>query len=222
MVLQLEKKKQKFEILLNTVLELSLAKDMELVTKIVRSAARKLVGADGVTIVLRDHDLCYYIDEEAITPLWKGQKFPLTACISGWCILNKEKAIIKDIYVDNRIPINAYKTTFVKSLMMVPIRKAEPIGSIGSYWASQYVPPAEDIKLMQSLADITAVTIENILALPQHEHKTPEQDEVFQILNKELGTTSSNMNNTLQWKNREERQYKKGLDILHRLTDFLK
>ena len=43
----------------------------------------KLVGADGATFVLRDGDCCYYVDEDAISPLWKGQRFPLEACISG-------------------------------------------------------------------------------------------------------------------------------------------
>jgi len=47
-------------------------------------------------------------------------------------------AAIKDIYSDARIPADAYRPTFVKSLAMVPIREAAPIGAIGIYWARQH------------------------------------------------------------------------------------
>ena len=33
---------------------------------------------------------CYYADEDAISPLWKGQRFPMSACISGWAMLNRQ------------------------------------------------------------------------------------------------------------------------------------
>ena len=38
--------------------------------------------------------------------------------------------MIPDIYVDPRIPADAYRPTFVKSLVMVPIRIKAPIGAI--------------------------------------------------------------------------------------------
>src|SRR5262249_27351111 len=60
------------------------------VMEIVRSAARELTGADGATFVLREGDLCYYADEDAIAPLWKGRRFPASACISGWTMLHRE------------------------------------------------------------------------------------------------------------------------------------
>src|SRR5579864_3133728 len=92
------------ERLVTVVQELSLARDLDTVTAIVRRAARELTGADGATFVLRDRDQCHYVDEDAIAPLWKGQRFPLSACISGWTMLNREAAVIEDIYADDRIP----------------------------------------------------------------------------------------------------------------------
>jgi GAF domain-containing protein len=70
---------------------------------------------------------CYYADEDAISPLWKGQRFPLSACISGWAIINRQSVVIEDIYADERIPHDAYRPTFVKSLAIVPIRTLEPM-----------------------------------------------------------------------------------------------
>ena len=93
---------------------------------IVREAARELTGADGATFVLRDGDQCYYADENAIGPLWKGKRFPIDACISGWVMRNGRPAMIEDIYGDTRISVDAYRSTFVKSLAMVPIRRDGP------------------------------------------------------------------------------------------------
>src|SRR5262245_34448698 len=85
----------------------------------ITQSARATIGADGATVVLRDGNDCYYADESAISPLWKGRRFPLSACISGWVMLNKMPAVIPDIYFDIRVPTDAYRLTFVKSLAMV-------------------------------------------------------------------------------------------------------
>jgi hypothetical protein len=61
--------------LVEVVQRLSLARDIPTIQDIVRRAARQLTGADGATFVLRDGDRCYYADEDAIAPLWKGQRF---------------------------------------------------------------------------------------------------------------------------------------------------
>lgn len=148
--------------LVDTVQKLSLARNLETIIEIVRVAARKLTGADGATFVLKDNGFCYYVDEDAISPLWKGQRFPMEICISGWAMLNKQSAIIEDIYSDSRIPVAAYRATFVRSLLMVPIRSMNPIGAIGNYWAEKHTPSESEIELLQSLADITSVSIENV------------------------------------------------------------
>lgn len=61
------------EFLLDVIQKLSLAKDLETIMFIVRKAARTLTGADGSTFVLRDGNQCYYAEEDAIAPLWKGK-----------------------------------------------------------------------------------------------------------------------------------------------------
>jgi GAF domain-containing protein len=123
------------ELLVDVVQELSLTRTLDATMRIVRTVARRLTGADGATFVLRDGDQCHYAEEDAIAPLWKGRRFPMSACISGWVMLNREPAVIPDIYADARIPVAAYRPTFVKSLVMVPIRTIEPIGAIANYWA---------------------------------------------------------------------------------------
>ncbi len=149
------------EQLVGVVEELSFARSLEQVMGIVRTSARQLTGADGATFVLRDGDCCYYAEENAISPLWKGQRFPLETCISGWVMINAKPAVIEDIYKDPRIPADAYRPTFVKSLAMVPIRNNQPVAAIGNYWATIRKPTAEELDILQALAHVTAVAMEN-------------------------------------------------------------
>ena len=114
--------------------QLRSVQSFEALCRIVVSAARRVTGADGATFVVRDGDRCFYVDEDAIAPLWKGQRFPISQCISGWAMQHAEPAQIPDIRVDPRIPQEAYRPTFVRSLVSVPVGADDPIGAIGVYW----------------------------------------------------------------------------------------
>lgn len=146
----------------DVITQLSYATEMTEISKIVTAAARKIAGSDGTTFVLKNGDKCHYYDEFAISPLWKGQQFPLSACISGWAMLNKQIAVIPDIYADARIPHDAYKPTFVKSLCMVPVRDIDPIAAIGNYWRDDFKPTDGQLKSLQILANLTAISLEKI------------------------------------------------------------
>jgi hypothetical protein len=151
-----------YERLVGVVTELSLAHNLTGIMAIVRRAARELTGADGATFILREGDLCHYADEDAIGPLWKGQKFPMHSCISGWAMTNRQPAVVEDVFADQRIPVSVYEPTFVRSVAMVPIRSLEPVGAIGNYWARRRLPEPWEVKLLQALADTTAVAMENV------------------------------------------------------------
>lgn len=181
-----------------TIQRLSLARDLETVMKIVRTAARNLTGADGATFILREDDKCYYADEDAIGPLWKGQRFPGSACISGWVMEHGKPAVIPDIYVDERIPWEAYKPTFVKSLAVVPIRSIAPIGAIGNYWARQYQPTEAEVQLLQALADITSVTLENVRVYADLENMVLERTRQLEAKNKDLEALSWSLSHDLR------------------------
>ena len=165
----------KVEILLNVIQDLSLTRSLQEITQLVKTAAREIVGSDGATFILREGDQCFYADEDAIAPLWKGSRFPMSACISGWVMLNGKSAVIQDIYKDPRIPIDAYKPTFVKSLAMVPIRAKNPIAAIGAYWANHHKVTPEQLQLLQALADSTSIAIENVQLYFELERKVKER-----------------------------------------------
>jgi len=148
--------------LIGAVQSLSLARSLLEIQKIVRHAARQLTGADGATFLLLDGDYCHYADEDAISPLWKGQRIPAAECIGGWTMRHRQAVAIEDIYNDDRIPQDVYRPTFVRSLAMVPIRQLDPLGAIGNYWAEQHRATDQELALLQALADTTAVALENV------------------------------------------------------------
>jgi len=85
------------------VQQLSLAGSLDAIMEIVRHAARELTGADGATFVLREGDSCYYAEEDAIGPLWKGQRFPMSMCISGWAMNNRQPVVVPDVRRAGRV-----------------------------------------------------------------------------------------------------------------------
>ncbi len=169
------------ERLVAVIQELSKARDLPSVQAVVRTAARELTGADGATLVLRDGDSCFYADEDAIAPLWKGQRFPMSACISGWVMLNKQVAVIEDVLADPRIPTDVYRPTFVKSLVMVPVRRNDPVAAIGNYWAEQRLPTEAEVRLLQALADSTSVALENVALYAALEARVRERSAAVEV-----------------------------------------
>lgn len=160
--------------LLKAVQELSFARTLADIERTVARSARELTGCDGATIVLRDGDMCNYADENAISPLFKGSRFPMDSCIGGWAMVNRSAVVIPDVYDDARIPHAAYRPTFIKSLVMVPIRSLDPVGAIGNYWADEREPSEREVALLQALADATSIAMENV-------HVYAELEEIQQL-----------------------------------------
>lgn len=174
------------EFLVQTVQALSLCSDLPSIQAIVRNAARELTGADGASFVLLDGDNCFYADEDAIEPLWKGLRFPTGTCVSGWVMRHRQPAVIADIYGDPRVPVAAYRPTFVKSMAVVPIRTLDPIGAIGAYWAHHHVPTQQEVNLLQALADSTAVAMESVRVRFELEDHVRRRTRELEAANEEI------------------------------------
>ena len=128
-----------------------------------RAIARQRLSCQGVTFVIRENEQCFYADEDSIAPLWAGQRFPMSACISGWAMLHNLPAIVDDIEADDRIPLAAYRPTFVRSLIMVPVPGAcGAAGAMGAYWARKSAPTTRNVNWFAALAMVTGARLRAI------------------------------------------------------------
>lgn len=151
-------------LLIDAVQEISTARSLPEIMGIVKRTARLGAEAEGASFVLKEGENCYYADEDAISPLWQGRRFPMTRCVSGWSMLHRLAVVIPDITKDSRIPQDVYRPTFVRSLVMVPIRSREPLGAIGVYWAHCHQADDNLVSWLKALADATSAGLESVLA----------------------------------------------------------
>jgi two-component system CheB/CheR fusion protein len=155
---------ENWDLLMEVVEDVSAANSLEDLQSRLCKATRRIADADGVTFVMRDGAFCHYMAEDAVSPLWRGRRFPLVSCISGWCMLEGKAAVISDITVDLRIPQEAYKPTFVKSLVMTPIGVKDPIAALGVYWAKHVEPSRATIRMLEMVAHSAANALAAVLA----------------------------------------------------------
>jgi PAS domain S-box-containing protein len=144
---------------------LATARSMKAVVDILRSTARETAEAEGIAVILRDGEFCHYAAEDAVGALWTGQRFPMVNCISGWAMMNRQTVAISDIRLDERIPQAAYRPTFVRSLMMVPVGSPRPVAAIGAYWSDVRDHAPETVERLEALARSAAIALENIRLL---------------------------------------------------------
>lgn len=142
--------------------QLDAVADITEVGAVVRTAARTLTGAMGATFVVREADQCFYADEDAIAPLWKGQRFPVGSCLSGWAMLHGVTVVVPDIEQDPRVPLEAYRPTFVRSLVMVPVGCPDPVAAIGAYWSMPRVPRPDEVGRLEMLAAAVGTAVNRI------------------------------------------------------------
>ncbi|HUD94775.1 ATP-binding protein [Sphingobium sp.] len=189
-----------------TIEALAGARSIDAITAVLRAFARRVVGADGIAIVMRDGEQCHYIAEDAMEPLWTGQRFPIETCVSGWAMLNHQTAVIPDVFEDRRVPLDAYRRTFVRSMVMVPIGRAEPTAAIGAYWCEAEAPTDNQIALLEALARAASTALENYRLFAS-----------LEALNGQLDQRVREKSNELEQSQDKLRQLQK-MDMLGQLT----
>ena len=138
---------------------LATACSLEEMVAILRETARAIAGSDGIAVVLREGDASFYAAEDAIEPLWRGRRFPLTSCISGHAMLDDATLVIPDIESDPRVPIALYRLTSMRSLVMVPIGSPEPVAALGAYWCASVIPDDATVRRLEAVARHAAAAL---------------------------------------------------------------
>ena len=144
--------------LLRCTRELAPLRSVEELGTVACRLARDLIGADGVCVVLRDGALVHYLAEDAIAPLWAGKRFPTEQCISGWAMVHAQTAEVPDLEHDPRLPLERFRKTFVKSLVMVPVHTD---AAVGAYWKAIGAPSPRTTALLEAFARDVGVALAN-------------------------------------------------------------
>lgn len=171
------------EILVGAAEQLAQARHVEEVAAVICPAARRLTGADGVTFTTREGDMSHCLEEDAIAPLWKGDRRALDDCISGWTMLNAAPVVIEDILSDDRVPRDAYRSTFVRSLAITPVRPNDPIAAIGLYWSKVHRPSAEQMASLALVARAAATAMSTVSLLASLEAAVASRNALVRELN---------------------------------------
>lgn len=147
------------EHLLGVVQQLGFAQDMSTLIRMVLREARFLTGADGSAFVLRAGEDCCFLDDDAPAPLTKGSRFPMNDCGAGWVMHKQTGVSVVDIQGNTAIPVEMYRSTFVRGLAIVPIRAAKPVGAVEVYWSKPHRATEDEMKLLQGIADGAAAAM---------------------------------------------------------------
>lgn len=148
-------------LLVAAVQELARARSLDEVVGTLRAKARAVLNADGIAVVLRDGDCCHYVAEDARSRLWTGQRFPLETCISGLAMRDGSVIAIEDVRRDERVPQEAYRSTFVRSMAVAPIGTPRATAALCAYWADAGPVPDDTVRSLQALSSAAATAIEN-------------------------------------------------------------
>jgi len=187
-----------FETLLATLRDMSRANTMPALIAAACHGARHLIGADGATFVLREGNLCHYVEEDTISPLWKGRKFPMKQGIAGWVMMSRQPALIENVYNDPRVDTEVYRDTYVNALAMVPVRSEDPIGAIGVYWPRRTLATTEEASLLVALAEHAAVAMERLQHQLQASRAEAEHSRQLELAREELQNFSRTAANDLR------------------------
>ena len=74
-------------------------------------------------------------------------------------MIHGKQACISNVFVDERIPQEAYKRTFVKSLVMTPMASSDAKGAMGVYWAKNYDLPESTRAELTELARMVGANL---------------------------------------------------------------
>jgi K+-sensing histidine kinase KdpD len=184
--------------LIRAMHELAGARDLASAIEISVQSAREIVHADGASLILREGDDCHYVAENAIGPLWKGQRFSTDGCVSGWVMAHRQAARVEDIAEDARIPYETYEPTFVKSLLVLPIGVDTAVGAIGIYWAVRHAATEMEMELIQALAVSIAGALENVKIHRTLHDQLAERTHRLEGVSRELETFSYSVAHDLQ------------------------
>ncbi|UAW98510.1 PAS domain S-box protein [Halopseudomonas nanhaiensis] len=127
------------------------ALSLDALMRVISDAAEQIAGADGKALVLREGDQSRYVHSSESR--WRGRSFALDACVSGLAMRERQTVVVADVHDDPRVQSELYRSTSVRSLIMVPIlAHGEAIAAIGLFWSDTHVSDADEVATLEAMA----------------------------------------------------------------------
>ena len=114
--------------------------------------ARRLTGADGATLIWQTDGGCWCLDDDTESPRQERRARPGDA-VAAWLTRARMPAIIADIANDAISLRDSCLLPSARSLVIVPIRTQEPIGTLVAWWRNARTLPATHALMLELLAE---------------------------------------------------------------------
>lgn len=154
--------------LIRVIQNLALVRNKTAVYPPVLRAARALTGADGAAFLMKEEAGFVHCAEDAIAPVLQGASQPAETSPAALAVKERRTVAIRDVRSpgDNghRMPVAVYGSTFVRGLVLAPIRRDDPCGALALYWARPHRAADHEKLLLETLADASAIAFEHAQA----------------------------------------------------------
>ncbi|MFC3607417.1 PAS domain S-box protein [Stutzerimonas tarimensis] len=159
------KRAARLELLSEVIEGAPLARDLSELIGIVAGAARRLTGADGVSVVLPGQELCHVTPEMAPQFACGGRSFALAECVADWAMSAGETIVIPDVEQEPRLTKDLCRPNLARSLIVVPVlAEDQAIAAVGAYWSNPRTADSEEVSTLEALARTAAAVIKRLEA----------------------------------------------------------
>jgi len=164
----------------------------QVVLKQVIDEVRRMVGAEGASVLLRDPTGDDMIFAAAAGPYAEGlvnMRVPITIGIAGWVMRERQPALVGDAPSDPRFSnsTDAITGLTTRSVLAVPLKfKGAVWGVIEAINQTSGVFDEHDCEMLEALAGSAAVAIENAQSYATEEQRVIERTAQLKAANQEL------------------------------------
>ena len=164
----------------------------QVVLKQVMDEVRRMVGAEGASVLLRDPTSDDMIFAAAAGPGAEGLvglRVPITMGIAGWVVRERQSALVGDAPGDSRFSSSTDTITGLttRSVLAVPLKfKGAVWGVIEAINQASGVFDEHDQEMLEALAGSAAIAIENAQLYASQEQRVAERTAQLKAANQEL------------------------------------
>jgi GAF domain-containing protein len=116
------------------------------------AGARRLTGADGVTLIWQSDNHCWCLDDDT-TSTPHARRTRRADAVAAWLTRARMPAIVSDITNDAVSLRDSCLPPSARSLVIVPVRAEEPVGTLVAWWRNARTLPATHVQMLELLAE---------------------------------------------------------------------